>query len=179
MSSILLIRHAETVMAGAFCGHSDPGLNAQGRQQAARLARLLSSEPIDTVYSSDLLRATSTAQAIAAAREIPLLERPGLREIYFGRWEGLRWEEIEALDPEYARDWIARHPDLPAPAGESFQAFEARILEEVSHLFQCSDRRIAVVTHAGAMRVVLRHLCGRSDAEAWKQTEQYCSVVRV
>ncbi len=178
MSRALFIRHAETEMAGRFCGHSDPDLNAQGRMQLASLTNLLSAEPIDMVYSSDLRRASATAQAIAAVREIPQVVRPALREIDFGRWEGLRWEQIEQIDPEYAREWVARYPHLAAPSGENFQAFEARVLGEVTRLLDDSRGPIAVVTHGGVLRVVLRHLCGRSDEEAWRQTQAYCSLVR-
>jgi broad specificity phosphatase PhoE len=35
-----------------------------------------------------------------------------------------------------------------------------------------------VVTHGGVLRVVLRHLCGQSDEEAWQQTRAYCCIVR-
>lgn len=178
MSRVLFIRHAETEMAGRFCGQSDPELNAQGRTQLPTLARLLSAEPIETVYSSDLCRASATAQAIAAVREIPQVLRPALREIDFGRWEGLSWAEIEQMDPEYARKWIACHPHVPAPSGESFQAFEARILQEVARLLGDHRNPIAVVTHGGVLRVVLRHLCGCSDEEAWQQTRTYCCIVR-
>ena len=178
MSRVSFIRHAETEMAGRFCGHSDPGLNAQGRMQLTSLTGLLSAEPIDIVYSSDLRRASATAQAIAAVREIPQVVRPALREINFGRWEGLSWEQIEQLDSEYARKWMAHYPHLPAPAGESFQAFEARVLREVNHLLDGNHGPIAVVTHGGVLRVVLRHLCGCSDEEAWQQTRAYCCIVR-
>jgi alpha-ribazole phosphatase len=114
MSRALFIRHAETEMAGRYCGHSNPDLNAQGRAQLAKLAHLLCAEPFDTVYSSDLRRASSTAQAITAGRKIPQVLRPALREIDFGDWEGMSWEQIEQLDPEYAREWIAAFPNLPA-----------------------------------------------------------------
>jgi broad specificity phosphatase PhoE len=140
------------------------------------LARLLSAETIAGVYSSDLRRALSTAQAIAEARSIPLSLRPALREIHFGEWEGLSWEEIVQSYPEYSREWIAVYPRLPAPGGESFQIFEARILEEVNHLLERGP--IAVVTHAGALRVVLKHLCGCSEQAAWEQTRSYGCVVR-
>jgi alpha-ribazole phosphatase len=178
MSRALFIRHAETEMAGRFCGHSDPDLNAQGRMQLTSLTQQLSAEPIDTVYSSDLRRASATAQAIAVALEIPQVVRPALREIGFGQWEGLRWEEIEELDPEYARKWVERYPHLSAPLGESFQAFEARVLQEVNHLLDTNRGPIAVVTHGGVLRVVLQHLCGCPEAEAWRQTQAYCCIVR-
>jgi len=178
MSRVLFIRHAETEMAGRFCDHSDPDLNAQGRMQLASLVDLLSAEPLDGVYSSDLVRARSTAHAIAAAHDVPLELRPALRECYFGQWEGLRWEQIEQMDPEYARRWMAEYPYLPAPAGESFRAFEARVLGDVNSLLDNNRGPIAVVAHAGVLRVVLQHLCGCSDAEAWQQTQSYCCVVR-
>ena len=133
------------------------------------LAQLLSAETIEGVYSSDLRRARSTAQAIAAARSIPLSLRPALREIDFGQWEGLSWTQIVQRYPEYSREWAAGYPHHPAPEGEEFHDFESRILEEVNHLLDRGP--IAVVTHAGALRVVLQHLCGCSEREAWEQTQ--------
>jgi alpha-ribazole phosphatase len=176
MSRVLFIRHAETEMAGRFCGHSDPDLNAQGQAQLAGLTQELSTETIGAVYSSDLRRAQSTAQAIVAGRNIPLTLRPALREIHFGQWEGMTWGQIEQSDPEYARRWVDGYPYVPAPAGESFQEFEARVLDEMRHLI--AGESIAVVTHAGVLRVVLRHLRGCSEQEAWQQTQPYCCVVR-
>src|ERR1700691_1369855 len=110
MSRVLFIRHAETDMAGRFCGHSDPDLNDKGRMQLTELAHLLSTEAIDAVYSSDLRRAKSTAQAIAEARKVPLSLRPALREIDFGDWEGLSWDQIKQRDPLYPRKWMAGFP---------------------------------------------------------------------
>jgi broad specificity phosphatase PhoE len=130
------------------------------------------------VYCSDLRRARSTAQAIASTRGIPLTLRPALREIDFGQWEGLSWEQVEQMDPEHARKWMDAFPNLATPAGESFQAFEARILEEVHCLLERDPGPMAVVTHAGVLRVVLRHLCGCSESEAWQQTQSYCCVLR-
>jgi alpha-ribazole phosphatase len=178
MSRVLWVRHAETEMAGRFCGQSDPDLNVQGQEQLIGLAQVLSAETIDGVYSSDLRRAQSTAQAIASTRNVPLSLRPALREIHFGEWEGLSWGQIEEMDPEYARKWADGYPHVTAPAGESFQAFEARVLEEVSHLIDRNLGSIAVVTHAGVLRIVLRNLHGCSERETWQQTQPYCCVVR-
>jgi alpha-ribazole phosphatase len=178
MSHVLFIRHGETAMAGRFCGHSDPGLNERGRNQLIPLLEQLSEEPIGFIYSSDLQRAVSTAEAIATGRNLPLVTRPGLREINFGQWEGLSWAEIERSNAEYAREWMAAYPHLPAPEGETVEAFEMRVLKEVNNILGHHDGPIAVVTHAGVLRVVLRHLCGCSEQTAWQRTQSYCCIVR-
>jgi broad specificity phosphatase PhoE len=178
MSRVLFIRHAETEMAGRFCGHSDPELNPAGRARLGPLVEMLAGQAIDRVYSSDLVRARSTAQAIAGARGIPLELRPALRECYFGAWEGLHWDQIEEMDPEYARQWMEAHPHLPAPLGEDFAAFEARVLEEVNRILDTNGGPIAVVTHAGVLRVILKRFCGCSEPQAWQQTQSYCCIVR-
>jgi len=130
--------------------------------------------------------------------------RPALREIHFGDWESLTWPQIEARDPLYARRWADNFPHLPAPNGESFAHFESRVLKELSvilsevrrqpdavegparpdaperpperfsHPIPQHNPRIAVVTHAGVLRLILRELFGLAEAEAWQQTKPYC-----
>jgi alpha-ribazole phosphatase len=173
MSTLLFIRHAETDMAGTFCGHSNPPVNARGHQQILVLLKALDAEPIDAVYSSDLQRAATTADALAKAFACPSATTSALREINFGEWEGLTWPEIETKDEAYARDWSNAYPNLPAPGGESFDAFQARVLDQVQHLLTL-DGCFAVVTHAGVMRVVLRALCGLDEKETWERTRLYC-----
>jgi broad specificity phosphatase PhoE len=181
MSELLLIRHAETDMAGTFCGHSDPELNTRGRAQVAELINRLRMDQIGVVYTSDLRRAHATGTAIAEAFGIDCHVRRALREINFGRWEGITWNEIELRDDAYARQWIVEYPSLPAPDGESFHDFERRVLDEVKFLTlkaDTADCSIAVVTHAGVLRTVLCALQGCSEDNAWEQTRSYCSVVR-
>jgi alpha-ribazole phosphatase len=181
MSELLFIRHAETDMAGAFCGHSDPELNTPGRAQLGELINRLRMEKIAVVYTSDLRRAHTTGMAIAEAFGVGCHIRPALREINFGQWEGLTWKEIERRDDAYSRRWLAEYPRLPAPDGESLPEFERRVLDEVKFLSleaAAADCRIAVVTHAGVLRTVLRALHGCSEDNAWEQTKSYCSIVR-
>jgi alpha-ribazole phosphatase/probable phosphoglycerate mutase len=179
MSDILFIRHAETDMAGTFCGHSDPDLNTRGHEQTAELIDRLRSENIAVVYTSDLCRAQTTAEAIASAFGIECRARRALREISFGEWEGLTWKEIEQRDEDYARQWITKHPLLPTPEGEAFRDFEQRVLEEVAFLStKVAERDIAVVTHAGVLRTVLCSLHRCSEEDAWRQTKPYCAILR-
>jgi broad specificity phosphatase PhoE len=176
MDSLLFVRHAETDLAGRFCGHSDPPVNERGYRQIEELLRSLEGESIDAVYTSDLSRARITADAVARAFGLSQVALPALREIHFGNWEGLSWEQIESRDAAYARQWSAAYPELPAPAGESFEAFRTRVLTEVERLLATANQEHAVVvTHGGVMRVVLRALCSLDEQQAWDRTKNYCS----
>lgn len=115
MKTIILARHAETVMAGRYCGQSDPELSAAGIAQLPEIAQRIEPSKIDRILSSDLLRARQTAEAIAQTTGIPVELRPGLREIHFGLWEGLHWSEIEAQFPCEAKAWLQEFPDRLLP----------------------------------------------------------------
>lgn len=170
MSTLHFVRHGETDLAGRFCGHTDPELNSRGREQV----RSLYLPGVEHVYSSDLRRAMSTAESLG----LPVTVRPGLREMYFGEWEGLSWQEIEHAYPDYSQEWIARYPALPAPGGETFPDFQARVLKEFDWL-SAQPGHVAVVSHAGVLRVVLQYRQGYPEAEAWRQTQAYCCVITV
>jgi alpha-ribazole phosphatase len=179
VTDLFLIRHAETDLAGRFCGHSDPELNERGRQQLAGLVNKLSAHNIRRVYTSDLRRAQQTAEAIARCFGAGLHVRPGLREIHFGLWEGLSWNEIEMRDPLLAKRWADEYPNATAPGGEPFPEFESRVVREIAYLLDEATKPIAVVAHAGFIHVVLTSLCGISDQEAWDCTKDYASVVEL
>jgi len=178
MTRLILVRHLQTDLAGRFCGHSDPELNEQGRRQVPNLLKTLSEYAIQRVYASDLRRAQQTAETVAKHFKAELHVRSGLREIDFGLWEGLSWNEIEVRDPIAANHWMGAYPDATAPEGEPIQQFQLRVRQEVDSLLrEATSCTSAVVTHAGFMRAALTCLCEVSEQEAWSRTKEYGSVV--
>lgn len=180
MKQFLFTRHAETDMIGTFCGHSDPELNDNGRSQLPGLIKALSSYPIQRVYTSDLLRAKQTAEAIGRHFRAEVCLRRGLREIDFGLWDGLSWGQIELRDPAMARNWVESYPNVTAPQGEPFGAFQQRVCKEVEFLLaEAPGPYVVVVTHAGFIRVVLTLLCGFPEPDALSQTQASATVIMV
>lgn len=179
-STLLLIRHAETALAGTFCGATDPPLNDRGRAQLpgliARLSARTDAFPLNAVYTSDLLRARETAEAIAA--DTPIHVRPALRQIDFGRWETLTWQQIEDADPIYAARWISEFPNLPPGGGEPIPLFRHRVLQEFAFIRQqLTGQTIAVVTHSTVLRVLLEGLGHFSAHHAWESTRDYTCLL--
>jgi broad specificity phosphatase PhoE len=85
-TTLLLIRHGETQwnLDNRVQGHLDVPLTEKGVAQAQLLAGWLASEPLAAVYSSDLCRASKTAEIVAGDRA-PLFLEPRLREAA-SRW---------------------------------------------------------------------------------------------
>jgi len=180
MTQFLLIRHAETDLAGTFCGHSDPHLNAQGWVQVERLITDLEGHSIERVYTSDLQRAQQTARAIANRFGAEYHIRAGLREIHFGRWEGLPWSEIVLRDLEEANRWMKEYPRGNFPEGEDMRCFDARVQQEIEFLIGESNAKpLAVVTHSGVIRAVLTQFTQVSPEEAWRRTKEHAVVIPI
>jgi alpha-ribazole phosphatase len=178
MNTIVFIRHGETDMAGRFCGHSDPYLNLAGESLVIRLAEEAAMLGIERIYSSDLRRASQTATAIAQRIGVSVDYLPALREIHFGLWEGLHWQEIEDRFPEEADRWLREFPLRSAPEGEAYADFTTRIEAVLApFLKEAAGRTIAIVTHRGVMRYALTTFFGFSEEEAWTKTAPYGAVV--
>jgi broad specificity phosphatase PhoE len=178
MNNVVLIRHVETGLTGTFCGHSDPDLNAAGEHRLRSLLEAVAPLCITRIYSSDLRRASRTATTIGECVGAPVELRPRLREIYFGLWEGLRWEQIRQQYPHEAELWASEFPMRCAPAGEVYRDFTARVEAEFKAVIANHNQAMpAVVTHRGVMQYALTRFFGFSADNARKQTENYGAVV--
>lgn len=158
-TQILAIRHGQTAWnaAARIQGHQDIALDAVGLRQADALARALHGETLAAVYSSDLLRARQTAQALQASSSGGVQIDPGLRERSFGSFEGFTFAEIESRWPAEAERWRRRDADLAPGGGESLRDFQSRCLETVTRLARLHrGQSIALVTHGGVLDMLYR-----------------------
>jgi len=175
VTRLFVIRHGETAwnLETRIQGHIDIPLNDKGRWQAERLALALQDEGIEAIYSSDLLRAQHTAEAIARATGLPLTLDTALRERHFGRLEGKTQEEVAALWPEEALRWRQRDPAYGPEGGETLQDFYARCVDAITRLAsQHPGQAIALVAHGGVLDCFYR-AANRVPVEvprSWKVT---------
>jgi probable phosphoglycerate mutase len=142
--TLLLWRHGETDwnVQRRFQGQSNVGLNANGVGQAERAARLIAALRPGAIYSSDLSRATSTAEPLARLTGLPVNLDKNLRERHGGAWEGLTDREIRQVYPEEFQIWSP-------PDGEP----TAVVADRAAAAFE----RIARSLPAGSMAVIVSH----------------------
>lgn len=153
-----LVRHGQTDwnVVGRYQGQSDPPLNPVGRAQARALASRLRGHGFQALYTSDLLRARQTADALAAhAGLAPRLE-PRLREMHHGAWDGLLVTEIQARFPA---DWAAwRHAPHAArpPGGETVTEVAERVAAALDDIARRhAGGHVLVVSHGLALATAL------------------------
>ncbi len=88
-----------------------------------------------------------------------------LREIEFGRWEGLTADEIHAQDPIRYEDWQQRRSGFEYPGGERRAEFQARVDGAVEVMFESGVASVLVVVHKGVIRAIVRKVAGEELAE--------------
>jgi broad specificity phosphatase PhoE len=177
MTTLLLARHGETDWNrdGRFQGHADPPLNERGRRQAHALAELLADEPLEAIYSSDLLRAQETAQIVAMQRGMDVVLDPQLRERDVGEWSGLTRAEIDQRFPSQLQAWHEGR----VVVGETREALTERVLAAAHRISAAHPSGVVlVVSHGGALRM-LRHAAGEElSARGLANTEMIRIAVR-
>lgn len=158
-TEIILIRHGQTNcnLKKIYSGFLDIGLNKTGRSQAKKLARRLSARPIDKIYASDRKRALQTAKILFHGKQINSI--PGLREVNFGVFEGLTYEQIMKKHPEAFGKWLKDPFSIKIPKGEHLVRVRKRVTEALSKIARINkDKTVAVVSHGGAISLYLNHL---------------------
>jgi probable phosphoglycerate mutase len=162
MTTFCLIRHGETDwnLSGRWQGHTDIPLNALGRAQAQRLAQRMRSEGarFDAIYSSDLLRAWETAQALGEALGMAPQPLPALREIDVGAWSGLSRQEVLARDADRMARLESGEDVRRGGTGERWSEVYERVVGVVESLAaDYPQGRLVLVTHGGPVRALLLH----------------------
>lgn len=162
MSTILLIRHGQNdwVKKRRLAGWT-PGvhLNEAGIAQVEGLVARLAELPLKAVYSSPLVRCLETAQPIAQAHGLEVMEHAGIGEVRYGQWEG---KKLKRLAKRKAWATVQHYPSrFRFPDGEAFVEVQLRAvaaLEELSR--RHSQEWIAAVSHADIIKLLLAHYLG-------------------
>jgi len=150
VTTIILARHGETDWNRdlRYQGHADEPLNDTGRAQARQLAANLENDQIVAVYSSDLRRASETAEIVASTLGLPISLDARLREIDVGSWRGRTRAELDRLP------WD----------GEGYDDHRRRVvaaIHEIAHAH--GDGNVLVVAHGGTLRRAQEAALGRAE----------------
>jgi alpha-ribazole phosphatase len=175
---IWLIRHGEPANVRGRCyGALNVGLSAAGRCQMEGVAACLKSERLAAIYTSPRLRTIESARIIAAMQTCGYEEDGGLREIDFGDFEGLAYDEIAARYPALYRQWMETPTSVQFPHGESFRAMRLRVLRAFEAIRRSREgQTVAIVTHGGVIRILIAWALEMPDHCLFRLAQDYAAM---
>jgi probable phosphoglycerate mutase len=157
---LVLWRHGQTTYNAEhrFQGQLDVPLNALGRAQAQRAARHLAQLAPSAIWSSDLVRASVTADYLAQLTGLTVSHDKDLRERHGGKWEGLTTDEIRERYPEHLARW-------DPPDGEPVEAVAERTCAALLRIAQAAepDSLVVVAGHGASLTWGMSRLLGLDE----------------
>ena len=161
MTVFYLVRHGEHMLQGRLAAGRTPGigLSPKGREEAAAVAKRLTSEKIDALYTSPLDRTRETAEIIGGRLGLPARLREDVIELDFGEWTGLSFDQVRA-DNRWEL-WRSCRSIAAIPGGESWRQVQDRTVNALFDLRRNHpDETVVVVSHGDVIRAALLFVLG-------------------
>lgn len=165
MTTVYLIRHGTTEgnITGIFQGRADLPLNDMGHQQGALLQKRFADVHLDAIYTSPLTRARQTAEYVRGDRNMELILRDDLMELYGGVLDGKPQEENLRNYSDILEIMFTDVAKFQAPEGESTRQVYDRMTACVTEIVAANkDRTIAIVSHGLALMTYNNYIIGNS-----------------
>ena len=169
------VRHGPTHQK-AFTGWRDVPADLSNTGQIAQLIEPLPQAAV--LITSDLQRASATADAIQT-KQRRLAHEPRLRELNFGVWDGMMFNEVAARDPELSRQYWEAPGDVRAPDGESWNDAATRAAQVVDALNTQGHSDIIAVAHFGIILTQLQRASGKTAYDTLAQPIDPLSVTEL
>ena len=168
---LIFVRHGLSSFnkKGRIQGRNDLSiLTREGQLQAESVGKIISTIPIDAIYSSPLKRASETAKIIVKEhqRELQITFTDDLLEVDLGPWSGLTKDELKKQYPEELTIWEKEPKDLSITRenGTKFEPIKELLLQAENFLkslfntYSNSNKTILIVAHNAILRCLILKL---------------------
>jgi len=155
---LLLVRHAEVEARyhKIFGGTIDMDLSPRGHEQARMLADFLHGRNIDAIYTSPMKRVRQTLAPFLGNGSPAHTVLPALREVDFGGWTGLNWEQVCAKFNLLTHEWLDHIERGVAPNGENGAQLRARVEPCLRQIAKAHPgHTVGIFCHGGVIRMIL------------------------
>nr|WP_312576368.1 histidine phosphatase family protein [Sedimentibacter sp.] len=162
---LYLVRHGESVgnLNKRYCGITDVKLSLKGESQAKIAGFNLKNNSISQIYTSPLIRASETARIISEEINVGFCTVDCLKEINFGIFENMTWEEIHRNYKIETDSWIDKGFEYKFPKGESY----LDIIDRIACFMDNIDDNSVIVSHFGVIQSILIYYKAADCNNVW------------
>lgn len=170
MVKLILVRHALTTdnQENRLSGHIDSLVSEDGKNQIEKLTNYLKDFNIDKIYTTTSSRTKDTIKRLAQLKEIQIIEKDSLKEISFGDFEGITFEDIKNNYPKEFQSMIEKGYEYRYPNGESLIDSYNRVSQEMKKIISSNENKtILICSHGGTIRNIISYLISDSYKYHW------------
>ena len=160
---IFIVRHTETVgnIEKRLTGRQDYEVTPRGEKLIQKLTTELSNIKFDKIYSSTSGRAIKTVENLAKLNNLEIETKEDLCEMYFGKYDGWKWEDVNRIQPEIKQ----RQNEINEISGiedqETMEHVADRMDKCIRNIVQTNiGKTILISSHGVAIEAFLRKISG-------------------
>lgn len=159
---IYLTRHGETLwnVERRLQGWRDSPLTESGLKNAQKLAERLKVIDFDIIYTSNQKRAIDTARILRGDQDTEIISLEELRELGFGKWEGMTLQEIEVVYPEEYSTYKKSPVRYKSVGGENIEELFQRVKKAIDHIISQEYSNVLIVSHGVTIRAIVSTILG-------------------
>ena len=171
---IFIVRHTETIgnIEKRLTGRQDYEVTLRGEKLIQKLTTELSNIKFDKIYSSTSGRAIKTVENLAELNNLEIETKEDLCEMYFGKYDGWKWEDVNRIQPEIKQ----RQNEINEISGiedqETMKHVADRMDKCIRNIVQVNiGKTILISSHGVAIEAFLRKISGIPFSQ---EREKFC-----
>lgn len=177
---IYLVRHTETTgnIEKRLTGREDDEVTENGLKMVKKLTDYLKDVKFDNVYSSTSTRTIKTVDPLAKLNNCNIITLEQLCEMYFGIYDGWKWEEVDKVNPLIHKKHIETNEIMCIPNQETTKQVEGRMYNEIKKIAEENlGNTILICSHGVAIEAFLRAITKEKFIDKREEYSQHnCSV---
>jgi alpha-ribazole phosphatase len=177
-TTIDFLRHGACEGGEIFRGSTDVSLSEMGWEQMRN--SVASHTGWQQIICSSLQRCSRFAEWLSTERDVPYRVDERLREIHFGRWEGLAQTRVMAEDGDHLRGFWFDPLNHSPPEGEAVTVFKQRLDESLNDILEeFRGKHVLLVTHGAVIRMMMCNLLDIPLTSLGRISVPYACLTRI
>lgn len=160
-SRIFIVRHTETIgnVEKRLTGRQDYEVTDKGKILVQQLTQKLKNIKFDKAYASTSGRTVKTIEQLAKINGLEIERKEELCEMYFGIYDGWKWEDVNKVQPEIKRTQNAINEISGIPEQETMEEVAERMYNCILEIAKQNEgKTILIGSHGVAIESFLRKI---------------------
>lgn len=182
MTTIYLIRHTQTVgnIEKRLTGRMDYEITESGKKYIEKLEERLKGIHFDAAYCSTSKRTKNTIQGLADKNGIPIIKDENLCEMYFGIYDGWKWEDVNKVNPLIHQIHVETNEIKGIENQETTEQVALRMKKEIENIaMKNKGKNILICSHGVAIEAFLRAITHEKFTEKVQEYSQKNTSVNI